>query len=133
MIVVDTNVIASLYLETDQTANAEQVLLKDPEWSAPVLWRSELRSAMSVFVRHRKFGLTHALQVMETAETQLRGHEFEVPSTHVLRLAHASGCSAYDCEFVALAEDLGVALVTLDKQVLDAFPEVALQPKQFTA
>ena len=51
----------------------------------------------------------------------------------VLDLAAASSCSAYDCEFVALAQDLGVRLVTVDKQVLKEFPTVAIALGEFVA
>jgi predicted nucleic acid-binding protein len=51
----------------------------------------------------------------------------------VLTLATRSRCSAYDCEFVAVAQDLGVPLVTTDRQVLRAFPSVAVRPEAFAA
>lgn len=35
------------------------------------------------------------------------------------------GCTAYDCEFVALSQRLGVPLVTLDRALLKAFPRLA--------
>ncbi len=37
-----------------------------------------------------------------------------------------TGCSAYDCEFVALAIKLNTHLVTMDKKLLRAFPKCAL-------
>jgi predicted nucleic acid-binding protein len=40
-------------------------------------------------------------------------------------------CSAYDCEFVALVQDIGVPLVTVDRQVLRAFPNVAISLDEF--
>ncbi len=45
------------------------------------------------------------------------------------------GCirPAYDCEFVALARDLNVPLVTSDKQVLTQFPDVATSLATFVA
>jgi predicted nucleic acid-binding protein len=42
----------------------------------------------------------------------------------VLDLVSQSKCSAYDCEFVALANLLGTVLVTEDKPLLKAFPKV---------
>lgn len=44
----------------------------------------------------------------------------------VLELVRDSDCSAYDCEFVALAMSLGITLVTEDKKLLKAFPAQAL-------
>lgn len=56
----------------------------------------------------------------------MEGFEFEVHSREVMELVRDSECSAYDCEFVALAERLGAKLVTMDKKVLKAFPKRAV-------
>ena len=40
MIVVDTNIIAYLYLESGRSSQVEQALKKDTDWAAPLLWRS---------------------------------------------------------------------------------------------
>ena len=125
MIVVDTNVIAYLFLPSPQTVSAERLLEKDPEWSAPLLWRSELRNVLAGVLRRGAADLATAFQIMTAAEELLGGREFTVCSGDVLRRVEGSRCSAYDCEFVVLAEDLGVPLVTTDKQVLGAFPRVA--------
>ena len=49
----------------------------------------------------------------------------------VFSLAIQSGCSAYDCEFVWLARDLGLPLVTVDKKALNAFPDLVVLPEIF--
>jgi predicted nucleic acid-binding protein len=49
-----------------------------------------------------------------------------VNSREVLQLARDSDCSAYDCEFVALAKQLDTQLLTMDKKVLKAFPQRAV-------
>jgi predicted nucleic acid-binding protein len=41
----------------------------------------------------------------------------------VLELVRDSDCSAYDCEFVALATKLDAKLVTMDRKLLRAFPK----------
>lgn len=131
MIVVDTNILAYLYLPSELTGQAEQLLASDPQWAAPILWRSELRNVLALYLRKSMLTLEQAFAIQTEAETLLADNQFEVPSLDVLRLAQVSGCSAYDCEFVVLARRLNTKLVTEDKKVLAAFPEVAvsLAPK----
>jgi predicted nucleic acid-binding protein len=131
MIVVDTNVIGYLYLTSGRSAQAEQALRRDPQWVAPLLWRSELRSVLALHVRRKLLSLEDAVRIMDEAQNLLRGREHLVPSQQVLRLASTSPCSAYDCEFVALALDLGLPLVTVDKQILREFPACAVALEAF--
>ncbi len=131
MIVTDTNLLAHLLLGGSGTVLAREVFLRDPEWAAPFLWRSEFRSVLAQYVRKREVSLTDALSLQRKAESLLLGREYLVRSERVLRLVSESVCSAYDCEFVALAEQLGVPLVTSDRQVLAAFPAVARSPGSY--
>lgn len=131
MIVVDTNLVGYLLIASERSEQAEKAFRRDPEWLAPLLWRSEMRNVLATQARAGRMNLHHAQTVMSQAEELLRGNEFTVPSSDVLRLAIESGCSAYDCEFVALAQDIGVPLVTLDRQVLKAFPDMAISLDEF--
>lgn len=133
MIVVDTNVIAYLFLPGDQTDAARAALASDAAWTAPVLWRSEFRNVLALYLRQRHLKLADALEVQGAAEELMAGREYAVESEAVLTLAATSGRSAYDCEFVALAHALGVPLVTSDRQLLAAFPETALSLSAFTS
>lgn len=131
MIVVDTNLLVYLCTETADSTLADAVLRRDSAWAAPLLWRSEFRNVLVTLVRGRRFGLDEALRSMMAAERVVESREFSVVSDAVLRLAAASGCSAYDCEYVALARELRVPLVTSDGAVLKAFPDVATRPRTF--
>lgn len=133
MIVADTNLLAYLYVSGQWTAKAEVALTKDPAWAAPILWRSEFRNTLVGLVRRNAIELEHCLQIIGEAEQFMAGREYSVVSEQVLRLAATSGCSAYDCEFVALAQDLGVPLVTSDRPVLTAFPATAVALERFVA
>lgn len=104
MIVVDTNIIGYLYLTSERSVQAEQALLKDPQWAAPLLWRSEFRNVLALYIRRNILKLEEAQQIMDEATRLMLGQEYDIVSTHVLNLAAASTCSAYDCEFVALAQ-----------------------------
>jgi predicted nucleic acid-binding protein len=133
MIVVDTNVIAYLYLHSAHSDLSEKALVKDPQWAAPLLWRSELRSVLTKYLRNRIISLGVAQQIMEEAENRMRDGEYEVSSLQVLSLASLSACSAYDCEFVALAQALNRPLVTVDRQIITQFPAIAISLEDFTA
>ena len=131
MIVVDTNVIGYLYLSSAYSEQAERALLKDAEWAAPLLWRSELRNVLALYMRRGWLSLEDAVRIMDEAVRLMAGREYAVDSVQVLELVEESTCSAYDCEFVALARDLGVPLVTVDKQILRDFPREAVSLETF--
>mgnify|MGYP001806472333 CR=1 FL=1 len=126
MIVVDSNVVAYLYLPGDYTAAADGLLEREPDWAAPVLWRSEFRNILAGYMRRHTISFEHALGLQDEAEGLLADGEYEVDSKAVLELVRDSDCSAYDCEYVALAMQLGTRLYTMDKKILRAFPHHAV-------
>lgn len=126
MIVVDSNVLAYLYLPGEHTSAAEALLERDPAWASPILWRSEFRNILAGYLRRKDISFEQAVSLQQEAESLLAGCEFEVESRKVLELARDSDCSAYDCEFIALAMKLDTKLFTMDKKLLRAFPNCAL-------
>jgi predicted nucleic acid-binding protein len=133
VIVVDTNVIAYLFLPGQKTAKARAVYKKDPEWAAPILWRSEFRNVLALYLRKGELKVEQAIELAEAAEFLLQGQEYQVQSDRVLRLVSSSKCSAYDCEFVALAKELGVHLITGDNRIPAEFPSVARSLEAFAS
>ena len=126
MIVVDSNIVAYLYLPGDRTASAEALLEQDPDWAAPVLWRSEFRNILAGYMRRKTITSDQACSLQSEAESLLAGAEFEVDSSAVLELVRDTDCSAYDCEFIALAIKLDTQFVTVDKKLLREFPTRAV-------
>jgi predicted nucleic acid-binding protein len=126
MIVIDTNIIAYLYLPTEYTKKAEDLLLEEPIWAAPVLWRSEFRNILALYIRKEILTFDQAVQIQTEAESLMEENEFQVNSLDALNLVQASSCSAYDCEFVALAQNLQIRLVTADKKIISEFPDIAI-------
>ena len=126
MIVVDVNVVAYLYLPSKQSDAAEALLLQDDDWAAPSLWRSEFSNILVTYMRQGLLSLDEAVMAHRRAQALLSANEFDVPAAAVLRLAKDSGCSAYDCEYIALAEHLQVKLVSADAKLCKAFPSRAV-------
>lgn len=131
MIVVDTNIIAYFVINGMQTSSAQKVFDADPDWSAPQLWKSEMRNVLSLHIWQKLMTLDEALIAINKAEEVIAGREYDVDSHRVIELANASGCSAYDCEFVSLAERIRLPLVTSDKKLLVAFPAIAISTADF--
>lgn len=131
MIVVDTNIILHLHVTSDQTSLALRLLKKEPFWISVPLWQSEFRNALAGYIRKGTITLLQARLIMDEALQTMTGREIPVSSSRVLELAANSTCTAYDCEFVALAQALSVPLVTNDKQVLKEFPGTAISLADF--
>ena len=125
MIVVDTNIISYLYISGERSRQVEQLLSVDAHWSVPVLWRSEFRSVLGRYLRSNYLSFDEVLHIIQQAEQLLSENEYEVPSAQIMQLVNSSKCSAYDCEFVALAQYLDVPLITADKTILREFPGIA--------
>jgi predicted nucleic acid-binding protein len=131
MIVVDTNVICYRWISSPKSGAAEIALAKDPHWIAPMLWRSEFRNVLALAIRKKALTIDDAKEIASKAEASFERHEFAVSSDAILQLVATSNCTAYDCEFVAVAEVHQVPLVTVDRQVLHEFPKIAISLERF--
>ncbi len=131
MIVVDANILAYLWIAGPRTEMARRVLVKDEDWVAPRLWRSEMRSVAAGHMRAGDLTLEACLAILERAVAQMSGREYEVPGGAVMGLAARSRASAYDCEYVALALDLGVPVVSNDRMLRREFPDTVLGMEAF--
>ena len=131
MIVVDTNMIAYLFIPGVHTANAEAVSQKDSDWVVPLLWRFEFRNVLANYLRVKKMNLATSIQIAEKAEVFFHNRQHVVPTAKILELSEQSGCSAYDCEFVALAQDLKVEFVTTDKKLFSVFKDTTISVQNF--
>ena len=133
MIVADASLLAHLLIPSPESALAEDVYRKDPEWSAPVLWRSELRSVLLKHMRHSGMKIELAKAVVEKALLVIRDRETLPPNLAVLEAALFFNVSAYDAEYLAVARQLGVPLLTFDRKLQQAAPELAIAPNAFAS
>ena len=104
---------------------------KDSDWYAPYLWRSEFKNVLVQYNRQSLLSLSQACVIASRAEKSMKDYERWPVAERILQLAESSGCTAYDCEFVSVAMDLQVQLITLDKKVLKQFPAIAVSPEEF--
>ena len=131
MIVADNSVLVYFWLPGAFAEWAEAAKAQDGVWAAPVLWRAEFRNVLAGYLRRKLLTEAEANAAFLNAQKDLGAQEFTVPTERILKLVLASDCTAYDCEYVALAQDLKVPLVTTDKQILRAFPKTAVSLEKF--
>ena len=115
------------------TGLAESALARDPQWVSPVLWRSQFRNILAGYLRRGDLDSAAVERCLDGAESQLTSYEYIIPSSLVMQKVNVSSCTAYDCEYVALAEDLKTTLVTSDRQILDQFPKLTMSLESFAA
>jgi predicted nucleic acid-binding protein len=70
-------------------------------------------------------------EIARKAEATFHRREFAVSPDAVLEFVAMSGCTAYDCEFVALADVHQVPPVAVDRRILKAFPKLAISLERF--
>lgn len=131
MIVVDANVIAYAVIPGEKTPWALAAIEADAEWVAPALWRSELRNILATSVRTKRLTMAQALEGWEHAVALVAETGLEPDCARVLQLSTQTGASAYDCEYVALAEALAVPFVTADERLGRRFRDVAVELARF--
>lgn len=128
--VVDTNVIANLVLNGSLKGQAVRLLKNEPLWGVPLLWKSEFRNVLALYIRKGLLSLNDAIRLMDYVENEMKLVEYSINSLKVLELVNKSKLSSYDCEFVSLALQLNTKLVTDDKLILKEFPKTATPLRQ---
>ena len=127
MIVVDTNVIAYLLIRGERSGAMDRLLDRDPDWVAPRLWLDEFLNVLCTYERTGGIGSAQSMALLEDALALMEGASYEVAPERVLAVARRTGCSGYDSQYIALAEDLGVKFHTCDQRVVRKCPGLAVQ------
>ena len=126
MIVVDVNVVAYLLIEGERTSLAREVWRLDPDWRVPDLWRHEFLNVLATLARSKILDFETAAWTWRQALDLLRPGETEIEMSEALTLAMQTRISAYDAQYITLAQQLGVPLVTEDRQLLKTFSGLSL-------
>jgi len=131
MIVVNTQVIVYHFLPGQFTELTNELFLKDPQWLTSHLWRYEFRNVIAEYIRKKLVSSINAIRIAEEAELFFLNREISAQPAKVVELIERSKCTAYDLEFVAIAEEIGAPLITTDKEILKAFPKISYSIKDY--
>ena len=129
MIVVDTNVIAYLLIEGEFTQPVTRLREKYSEWVAPRLWLDEFLNVLATFERQALMTSQLADHTLALACELMEGQSYDLPAQRTLATARRTSCSAYDSQYICLAEDLGLKLFTYDTKILANCSDIAIRPE----
>jgi predicted nucleic acid-binding protein len=134
VIVADTNLVVSSVIRGALTKAALAVRKRDADWIAPSLLRSEFLNSLAKYVVvARSLDRDDALKAFRRGLNMVRFEEQPADPVDVLNICSSTGLTAYDAEFVALAQTHNVRIVTLDAAILRAFPNLAVSIADFAA
>ena len=132
--VVDTNVVAYLLLGNQRFVDEARLCMTTVTMPiAPAHWEAELANVIWMAVRSGvlpveegplRLSLARRLGIETVATATL--------SQGALLKSLASGVAVYDTLFVELAQRTRCPMVTFDKAVLKAFPDIAIRPSELT-
>jgi len=122
MVLVDTNVIAPLYVRSARTEAVEELFARDAVWRTEPLALIELSNVLITYERSRYITAATARDCLNRAAAFLQPHLFRVSHQAALEAALDYRVTAYDARFLALADQLGSRLVTEDARLRAAAP-----------
>jgi predicted nucleic acid-binding protein len=126
VIVVDTNVVAYLLIQGDQTKAVQALFARDDDWHTEPFALVELNNLLATACRARGLTSARARRLLESADELLRGRMHTVSHQVALAVANEYSISAYDARFIALAEQVDTPLVTEDARLRRAVPDRTL-------
>ena len=124
MLLVDTNLIVPLYIQTALSDAARELLAFDGLWRTEPLALIEFSNVLVTYQRSRHITAEAARGCLRQAEIRLRPLFFSVGQEAALDLAMRYKVTAYDARFLALADQLASRLVTEDTRLRAAAPEL---------
>ncbi|MCB1034758.1 MAG: type II toxin-antitoxin system VapC family toxin [Acidobacteria bacterium] len=133
--VVDTNVVAYFLLGTEPFKSECEAFWRAVESpAAPASWEAEVTNVLWQACRHGVMGVPAAVDRLRLAQgLGIRSVPVRGLWQGALVRACDSGLAAYDSLFVELACREQVPLATFDREILRAFPDLALRPAEVSA
>ena len=124
MLIVDTNVVAYLLIQGDQTVAAQELHRADPDWRSEAFLLTEFTNVLASSIAAKRMTFTLAHGFLIRALQLLEGKLARIDHATVLTIATQYRISAYDARFLALANQLGRRLVTEDVRLRAAAPKL---------
>jgi predicted nucleic acid-binding protein len=95
------------------------------------LWHHEFLNVLASYHRFDRVPLTRLLPAWSTARALFDDSTHRIDMPQALRIAGERNITAYDAQFVTLAQDRRAPLITHDRRLLRAVPDLALTARQY--
>lgn len=122
MFLVDTNIIAPLFVRSALSDAVQKLHGRDRVWRTEPFALIELGNVLATYERAGYITRDTAYDCLGRAATFLQPHFFSVTHRAALEVALRHRTTAYDARFLAAAEQLGTRLVTEDARLRAAAP-----------
>lgn len=122
MVLIDTNILAYLLIQGEQTDAAQRLRRRDPDWRSEAFIMVEFTNVLVGYTMAKRMTLALARDLLEKAEILLDGKLGRVSHPQALTSAARHRVTAYDARFLALAQRIGLRLITEDNKLRAAAP-----------
>jgi predicted nucleic acid-binding protein len=131
VIVADANLIIYRYLRGPLSEMADAAVRRDDDWRTSPLWRIEFTSAAVKMIRGGVVDEAEATAALALASREMSPRELHAPQAAVVRLALATGVSAYDAQYAAISERFGIRCVSADASFVKKAAPLAVSLSEF--
>jgi predicted nucleic acid-binding protein len=122
VVFVDKNLVADLLIDGDHTEVAQELRCRDPDWRNEAFLLVEFTNVLASSIATKRMSNTLAEDILSEAITLLDGKLVRIAHASVLSIAVRYRVTAYDARFLAVAQQLGIPLVTQDAKLRSAAP-----------
>lgn len=133
MIVIDANILIYSLIEGDYSPLVDKLREKDPDWRTTALCLHEILNVLATYQRRGVLTLAQCKKLLDHAERFMKVAQCEVKMDAALVVAAKYAITGYDAQYVALAQSLNATLVTEDRKLREAVPQVAFSMQEFLA
>lgn len=133
MIVIDANILIYSLIASEYSPLTSQLRAKDPDWRTTTLCLHEVLNVLATYQRRGILTLTQGQELLAHAERFIKIAQCELDMNAALAVAAKYGLTGYDAQYVALAQILNAPLITEDRKLRQAVPEIAVSMRELLA
>ena len=131
MIVIDANILIYALIECDNSRLIPQVREKDADWRTTGLCLHETLNVLATYQRRGVLTLEQCRELLGNASRFISVAQCDVDMEASLVAAAKYGITGYDAQYVALAQNFSVPLITEDRKLRQAVPGVGISMQEF--